>query len=378
VQSSAGAAFLLISATRIPEMNRSLLPVLAGVVVLAFSGSVQAQAQITYYDRSKKKEAELTATIAEETAAQIVCKASSGRTEKIPAVDILDVNYMALGDRPAYRRAVAADDKLDAAGTEAEHAKAFDEALSGYQGLLTQVKDNQPAARHLQFRIARLLARRAEEDPSQVEAAAKALGAFIKDNAESWQIGQVGKLLGRLQEQKGDMAGAQKTYKDFADREDLAKETRQEYDLLLIRALLRNGKHALAEQKLKLMEKTVRVQVYLAECQVAAHNYAQAEDALKAVLAGDADAAVKGLAANTLGDCYRQGGKKEEAFWQYLWVDVLYGQDKEQHAKALYYLAKLFDEVKNDPARALQCRDRLQKEKEFIGTDYQKLAAKEK
>jgi hypothetical protein len=87
---------------------------------------------------------------------------------------------------------------------------------------------------------------------------------------------------------------------------------------------------------------------------------------------------IKALAANTLGDYYRETGKQEDAFWQYLWVDIVYNQDKHEQAKALYHLSKLFDHVKGDAARAVACRERLLKDKEFSGLEYQKLAAKEK
>ena len=67
----------------------------------------------------------------------------------------------------------------------------------------------------------------------------------------------------------------------------------------------------------------------------------------------------------------------EEAFWQYLWVDQEYNQDPEEHSKALYYLAILFDRVKRRPDRAKTCLDRLLKDKLFAGLEYQKQAAKE-
>ena len=66
----------------------------------------------------------------------------------------------------------------------------------------------------------------------------------------------------------------------------------------------------------------------------------------------------------------------ENAFWKYLWVDVLYYQDKTEHARALYNLSKLFDQVKKDEARAKECRNRL-KEKEFNGLDYQQRVLRE-
>jgi tetratricopeptide (TPR) repeat protein len=365
-------------------MKRTLLRLLAaGCVAVLAAGPAVAQDEIRYYDRAKKKEDTAKGKITEESPAQIVYKLTS-RTEQVPAADVIDVTYeIRPANRPLYRSATNNDEKLDKPGTEEELAKAFQESLKAYRELLAEFKDNPLAERHMRFRLARLLARRAEQDPAQAEPAVAEMSKFLKENPNGWQVGQAGKTLGRLQEDKGDVAAAQKTYEGLAARPELPKETRLEFEILSARALIHTNKHAAATEKLTKMAKDLppgdpqaqKVQVYLAECQVAAKNYAEAEAKLKEVLAGSADNSVKGLAYNTLGDCYRENGKPEEALWQYLWVDVVYNQDRQEQAKALYYLAKLFDQVKNDPAKALQCRERLLKE--FAGADYQKRALKE-
>jgi hypothetical protein len=85
---------------------------------------------------------------------------------------------------------------------------------------------------------------------------------------------------------------------------------------------------------------------------------------------------VRAAAHNLLGDYYLAKGQPEPAFWEYLYVDTLYTQDRDEHAKALYHLSTLFDKVKRDPARAKQCSERL-KDKQFAGTLYQRRAAGE-
>src|SRR5205823_1568413 len=123
--------------------------------------------------------------------------------------------------------------------------------------------------------------KRAEVDSSQTEAAAQALDKFLKDFPEAWQVGRAGKLLGQLQEVGGNNAGAIKTYEELSVRGDLPKETRQEFDFLLARALIQGGKHGLAQERLLRIAKDYpptdpqgqRVQVYLQECQVAAKKY---------------------------------------------------------------------------------------------------------
>ena len=53
-------------------------------------------------------------------------------------------------------------------------------------------------------------------------------------------------------------------------------------------------------------------------------------------------------------------------------------KEQDEHAKALYYLYKVFKELRPDSPHAAQCRDILEKDKQFAGTEYQKLIASEK
>jgi hypothetical protein len=66
--------------------------------------------------------------------------------------------------------------------------------------------------------------------------------------------------------------------------------------------------------------------------------------------------------------------------WEFLWVDAVFNQDKAQHAKALYYLWQTFDKrgEASDPDRAQQCRDALINDRQFNGTEYQRLAVQGK
>ena len=82
---------------------------------------------------------------------------------------------------------------------------------------------------------------------------------------------------------------------------------------------------------------------------------------MEGIIAKTSDKELKALAYNTLGDCFRLNGRNRDALWPYLWVDVIYHQDRQEHIKAMEQLAKLFDEL-GDKTRAKQYRDRLKKE----------------
>ena len=60
-----------------------------------------------------------------------------------------------------------------------------------------------------------------------------------------------------------------------------------------------------------------------------------------------ADNAVKALAFNVMGDCYQAQKRPRDAMWSYLWVDVVYSQDRSEHLKALNKLLKIFEDERD-------------------------------
>jgi hypothetical protein len=349
----------------------------------------QTSDAIRYTDRKTGKEETVKCILESETPARVTFHQGS-TTKTVPALDVIDVLYersIGAGNLIDYRKSQREEDKMLQPTLDADaRKKAFQEALTTYRELTKESKESKGATRHMYYCIARLLARRSEDDPEQADAAIAELKKFLAEHGDGWQVVQASRLLGQLQESKGDLAGAQKTYEQLAARDDVPKETREEADLFVARMLIRSNKPAEAQAKLEKVAQALpatspeapKVQVYLAQCEVATGKADAAETKLKGMLTADLDGAVKGLVYNALGDVARQKGKAEDAFWDYLWVDVVYNQDKHEQAKALYYLSKLFVDVKNDPARAQQCRKRLLEDKDFLGQDYQKLAAKEK
>ena len=125
----------------------------------------------------------------------------------------------------------------------------------------------------------------------------------------------------------------------------------------------------------------LRVRIALAECKAALGKQEEAIKDIDAVAkeAGD-DTAMKAVVHLGRGDCFRLNKQFREAMWDYLWVDVVYNQDREQHARALYFLQECFDGMKDtDPtaaAKAKDCREKLQSDPRLKDTRYQKLAGK--
>jgi len=376
-------------------INRWLRRFLCLLIALASALSASAQnrtsgedGDITYYNRTKKKEETLRGTIEKETPKEIVVSRTT-RNDKVAAVDVLDVAYQIPADLrlevlgKARKQEAAADRETDLK----KRGKDIDDAIASYKELIDKLgkRDGHPLAqRHYEYQIARLLARAAENDASRMDDAVAALSNFKSKHNGAWQIDKVGRLLARVQVLKGDLKTALAVYDEFAARDDLAEAVRQQYALLGIKALLRPNNFADAERKLTNLSaklspddpQAVRVQIYLAGCK-AKSNLPEAEKRLKTIINSDADGALKGLACNTLGDCYRLNNRLEDAFWQYLMTEVEFSQDRDEHAKALYYLADLFGKAKNRPERGQACLDRLLSDRIFAGSDFQRQAARD-
>jgi hypothetical protein len=373
-------------------MKRLLIAAaLFGSFALPIGPAARGDDVIRYFNRKTQKNEEVRGTVTEETPAKVTYKPSgSDRAVEVPAADISEIDYQIKDNdkfgRLEWNRPLSALRRARSATRPAERKKDLENALDGYRALAPLVSDNKMWARHVHFGAAEVLVMLAESDPARADAAIDALRKFKAGYGDGWQLVKATKMLVRLLEQKGDEAGAQAAYVELADNAAVPKEVRQEFDLLVIRYLLRKGKAAEAAGRARALQggvapndpQALKLKVYLAACDIAAGKLDGAESQLKGVLDSGAGNDVKALARNTLGDYYRARGEGDKAFWEYLWVDIQYNQDREELARALYHLSKLFAEVRKDPVRARECLDRLCDEKLFGGLEYHRKALAEK
>ncbi len=372
---------------------RRLVVALAVCCPLVGSGGSVARAQdaIHYFDRKTKKEETLRGTITGETPAEVVCRPSTGgKAIAIRAADISEIEYQYHDTgkfaRIQWTRPTNALRRARAAAKPAARDRDLKTALEAFRELAPLIGDNKTWTRHIQFGIAEALALQAEADPGVRDAAIAAMKKFRAEHGDGWQLVKATKMLVRLLELKGDEAGAQATYAEMSDNPSAPREVQQEFGLLVVRHMLLKGKHAEAAMKAKEIQQglaaddpqAIKLKVYLAACDIAAGKLDGVEPTLNSVVEGAADDDIKALARNTLGDYYRSRGQGEKAFWEYLWVDIHYNQDREELAKALYYLARLFADVRKEPARAKDCLERLCDEKQFGGLEYHRKALAEK
>ena len=355
--------------------------IVAGWLALA-AAPARGQDEVSYYNRATKKEDKASGAIKEETAGHVAIKSSTAAAAKtIPAGDIIHVVYgVAPALRPEYTVARNREQAAEKATKREERKKLLGESLAKYQDLLPKI-DDAKVKRHMEFKIAKLLARQAEDDPAAADGAMAALVKFKSTHKDSWQLGAAADLLANLQIDKQDYDAAQRTYEDLAAAPNLSPEIRQEANIKVAQVMVKAKKYEAAEERLEELVKAippdspqaVRLQLSLAESQAASapEKALAAAKRLEGVLDKIGDPDLKASAYNTLGDCYQKADRKKEALWDYLWVDVVYFQNRQEHARALYHLVKLFKEL-NDEKRSKQYEEKL-KGSQFAGLEFQKL-----
>jgi hypothetical protein len=365
--------------------------ILAGFV---FIGGPVLWASDTVYVRQpgKKKDDVFRGTIQTDTPAGIKLKTDKGVIKDIPTLHIRAVDYGDAVDAVGVLDYHAGDSKLERALSETSAKRKTSElesALLAFRNLDNNDKLRRIAAvhRYLQYRIAQTMALLAQDDISRRDAALTALNDYKTAFADGWEIVPALQLLALLQEEKGDTEAAGKTYANLSELPGISADMKLQNQLKGARLLMRALKFGEAEQKLKQVESALPaddpqrafVEVYLIQSRIAQKGKLDGIDKkLEQIIRTGKDDSLRGLAHNALGDYYRVKGDNAQAFWEYCKVDMLYNQDKEEHAKALYYLSQLFNKPpRNNRDRAEEFLARL-KSPQFDGTLYQRLAASDK
>jgi hypothetical protein len=349
-------------------------------LVLGSASLSGADDKVSYREPGARKDTDVSGAIAQESPAGVVIKLKSGQSQTIPALQVRQIVYDNRKGPLAFRAPDGALNlALAAAPRSRQREQQLAKALVGFQELDSELKDSERIHAYLQYRIAQVAAIKAQDDATQADAAIAALKAFQKDFSSSWEIVPALKTLAGLQESKGDAEGASETYKALAGLAGAPEELKRQGQMMLVKMLLHGRKFAEAEKRLAELERTssendpqrVFVQVYLAQSRIAQGNTGGTKEMLTKAIESSSDSDLRALAHNALGDFYRQQKQNDAAFWEYLKVDTLYSQDREEEARALYNLAELHDKVHNDPIRAEECRTRLASA-DFAGTFYQR------
>jgi tetratricopeptide (TPR) repeat protein len=382
-------------------------------------GAAPARAlDLKYLDKTSGKEVEIINADVDEGPDGLTIKKGVPKMAKVTfplKVSPADVRDYQLRDRDVdpinyveeYRRPLARAETGDRTMKEADRYHAYEESLPLFEALFKKLPSIKAESKRIQvkrqveFRHAQTLYKLAQADEKLVDkdkvpyrskyrdAALAALAKYHKDNAGGWQISLALQMLAQMQGDLGDLEAQRKTYEALAEVPGLSPELKVTSLLSASGVLMKTEKFAEARAKLQGVLELLpennpqrsKVQVYLTQCQILSGSDAeakQAEQQLKTLLAGTDDKALKALAHNTLGDYYTKLKRDEDAFWEYLRVDTMYPDDKDEHARAMYHLSRLFreaDKIRNSE-RAEQYLETLTKSPRYAGTEYAKRAMK--
>ena len=335
---------------------RRMLPVgsLTLTLILALSASVLADDVILIPGATYKAAGgRVRGEVQSESPTEVKVKLGA-KTESVPTDQIAEISY---AGQPA---SMALAESKESAGALAEAADLYKKA-AGEAGGKPFV---QQAAL---FGQAKAVGDLALADPNKASEAINLLEAFVKAYPTGRHIASALEVLARIQLQKGDFAQAEKTIAELAKQPASGDRAA----VLRAKVFAKRGDHAKAITELDGLIKgapdgSVRqreARLAKAESLVGLKKYAEAEADVRAVIKSTPPEDIQAQAAayNTLGDCLRAAGKPKDALYAYLYTDIVYYKDKEQHPRALAQISQLWRELKRDD-RADEYLDKLKQE----------------
>jgi tetratricopeptide (TPR) repeat protein len=282
-----------------------------------------------------------------------------GGEQSIPSADIQRVTY---GDLPS--QAAIELNKV----APAEAARDYPTLLKGYEAVqaLPQLKTAAaPTRRYIDYRVASLRALAADGE-DQVKAATKGLSDFLAANPDGWEYPHAARQLGRLQADTGDFPAATKTFEALEKAPGVPAEFKMDATAALIDIAFQSENYDAGQKRVEAVAKDpnapaglkARVDLYQLGLQGAKGDLTATVKKVEDAIAKATDPSLKALGYNVLGDVYLAKGQRRDAMWSYLWVDVVFNQDRGEHLKAMNRLIKIFDQD-NDKEKAQLYRDKL-------------------
>jgi len=339
---------------------RAVMPLL--VLLVGGADVVRAQSVVVQMVGGEKIKGKILATSPNDVEIE-VNRGTSVRPKleerRLPVTDIRELSFAGEPDDLGSARGALL--KFDAAGAISDLAKLEPADLEGAEPLVLVDVD---------FVRAVALGRSARQPP-EIDAAEKALRAFLGKHVRSHHVYTVQETLGDLLARAGRFDDAAAAYAAL-DKGPAALRVRG--------AALRAGlfyqqkKYAEARREFETASKIgaeewdrssfrqkLEAELGAARCMIRLGAPAEAAALAGAVLtrAGADDREVPGLAYLVLGDAQRAAGNEQDALLAFLTIDMVHNQVPDLHAEALANLVELWERAKN-PERARAARRTLE------------------
>ncbi len=304
----------------------------------------------------------LRGSITSETANEVtIQRKDTGKSETVSVHDVAKVKYEGGKTAADFTQA----ESLERGG---EHQKAID----AYAKIVQENSSKEFLARAANFGRVSSLVRIAQRDSTRVDEAIKAIEDFRKQNSNSRFHYTLHELLGQLQLSKGSGDAAKSAFAELskAPWADYKLKATNYEGRILIAASQPDEAISKFDEVIKSAgdsseEKLRRYEAMLgkSECLLKQKKYEDTEKLLRDVVesASSDENALQAAAFNFLGDIQRETGKPKEAILSYLYVDLLYSGERNEHAKSLCYITLLWDQL-GRADRAEDARSRLKKD----------------
>jgi hypothetical protein len=261
-----------------------------------------------------------------------------------------------------------------------ELARDWDKARAEYEAIKEKYKAS-PSDRMrkwLAFRIAYTTTRAADDTPAEsgwkdrAEAGLKLLNDYLADHPGGWEAWAATRTAARVNHELGKSEAAARLWAKAAKAPDITPDLRVEAAYQEADALMRAKRYAEAASKAaEALPKAApgapkeRLNLLVIAGKAADANPLDGVAALEAEVGKTKDAAVRATGYGLMGELYLKANKPREAMWAYLWVEVVYNQDREEVAKALAKLAEVFKQL-GDEDRERGYHDRMRRNRALL------------
>ncbi len=228
----------------------------------------------------------------------------------------------------------------------------------------------------------------ANDFKTEAKKAADKMTAFVKTNNKTWEQWTVARSAARLYAELGDWVGTETVLKLLAVVPNAPAELKYDVKTALLGYSVWLGKYSDSTVMLAELDGDTKSTPSAAEA-VAVYKLAMPYFYEKPVDASDSAAmtqrktklaelskkiddavtkakfpSTRSVAYGLLGELYSINQMPREAMWNFLWVDAVYNQNRDEQVMAVNRLVNVFTvlgEKDGDKARAMQFRDRLPK-----------------
>jgi tetratricopeptide (TPR) repeat protein len=320
-------------------MKRSVVQFLLPLAIVLASLSSSEAVDTIYLDSGQTVPGTITGF------SKDVIKVKQGsREQEIPVNTVVTVNWSAEPTELKNARASEKAGNLEKAMELYEQVKADSGSLS---------KD---ALTDIDYLMARANARIALTDPSKLDAAIKGLEDFKAANRDHFRYYELHEYLGKLYGAKGETAKATATFNEM--KSSPYEDFKMAAQILSADVLFEGGDVAGAQREYSAvanMQATTPQEVNrrnearlgLALCQIKQGQADQAVNIAESVIE-DTDPTQSNVQAQAFlrkGDALVALDQQQQAVIAYLTVDLLFANEPQQHAEALYQLSKLWSQV---------------------------------